>query len=253
MEGPSLYLAAEQLKPFVGKRIESVRGNTKIGKERIEGLMVRDIFSWGKHLVFQFDGFAMRIHFMLLGTFEATVKDKPVTGDYKKKAREPRLALTFKNGHIETYSCSIKYVEEADAKASYDYSIDVMSGAWDEKIVLKKVVAGPDREIDDVLLDQTIFAGVGNIIKNEVLWLQKVHPEELIGNLSRAKLKSLTKEAHDFSWQFLAWRREFVLLKNLQIYRKGKCLRCGAKVVRGKTGKGQRGSFYCPKEQVLKK
>src|SRR5689334_8344661 len=106
MEGPSLFLAAQQLAPFKRKRILKVSGNTKIGKERIAGLLVRDIFSWGKHLVFQFDRFAMRVHFLLFGSFEATVEDRSVTGDYKKKAREPRLALRFRNGHIEMYSCS---------------------------------------------------------------------------------------------------------------------------------------------------
>ena len=35
MEGPSLFLAAEQLAPLVGEKIELVEGNTKIGKERL--------------------------------------------------------------------------------------------------------------------------------------------------------------------------------------------------------------------------
>ncbi len=40
MEGPSLFLASEQLQPFTGKRILEVRGNTKIDKERCEGQVV---------------------------------------------------------------------------------------------------------------------------------------------------------------------------------------------------------------------
>lgn len=35
MEGPSLYLAAELLAPFIGNTIEEVEGNTRIGKERL--------------------------------------------------------------------------------------------------------------------------------------------------------------------------------------------------------------------------
>ncbi|HSL43890.1 MAG TPA: hypothetical protein VK897_10700, partial [Anaerolineales bacterium] len=73
MEGPSLYLAAKQLKPFRGKTVLSLSGNTKIEKERILKKKVKNIFSWGKHLVIQFDEFALRTHFMLFGTFEATV------------------------------------------------------------------------------------------------------------------------------------------------------------------------------------
>lgn len=85
MEGPSLALAAEQLKPFIKKKIKGITGNTKIGKERMLNQTILDIFSWGKHLVIQFDDFALRIHFMLFGSFEAIVKDKKVTGDYPRK------------------------------------------------------------------------------------------------------------------------------------------------------------------------
>jgi len=70
MEGPSLYLAARQLKPFRGQTVLSVSGNTKIEKERILNKTVKIIFSWGKHLIIQFDEFALRTHFLLFGVFE---------------------------------------------------------------------------------------------------------------------------------------------------------------------------------------
>ena len=56
-----------------------------MGKKDLVEKTILDIFSWGKHLVFQFDNFALRVHFMLYGSFEATLKDKKVTGDYLKK------------------------------------------------------------------------------------------------------------------------------------------------------------------------
>src|SRR5436189_2898967 len=99
MEGPSIHLAAQQLRPFVGKRITSVSGNSRIGIDRLGGKQVKAIFAWGKHLVFQFDAFAMRVHFMLWGTFAATVKGKSVTGDYRRTG-PPRLVMTLPNGEI---------------------------------------------------------------------------------------------------------------------------------------------------------
>ena len=41
----------------------------------------------------------------------------------------------------------------------------------------------PDTLVCDALLDQDLFAGVGNIIKNEVLFRTRVHPESTIGDL----------------------------------------------------------------------
>lgn len=65
MEGPSLFLAKEQLKPFKKKVVVGVAGNTRIDKGRFKGQIVKDIFSWGKHLLFQFDGFALKVHFLV--------------------------------------------------------------------------------------------------------------------------------------------------------------------------------------------
>lgn len=249
MEGPSIFLAAEQLAPFVNKKIEKVDGNTKIGKERLLGKKILDIFSWGKHLVFQFDEFALRVHFLLFGSFEATVDQHSVTGDYSKKNRVPRLALNFENGHIEMYSCSLLYLEYLNAKETYDFSIDVMSSSWDSKEALKKVLKHPNSEIGDILLDQSIFAGVGNIIKNEVLFLVNKSPESTINEISVKKLRELIKKVREFVFQFYEWRKAFVLKKYYQIYRKGKCIRCNEKIVRKRTGLRQRISFFCPKCQ----
>ena len=84
MEGPSLYLAARQLKPFRNKIVLSVSGNSKIEQERFLNKKVKNIFSWGKHLIIQFDDFALRTHFLLFGAFEATVNNTTLTGDYKR-------------------------------------------------------------------------------------------------------------------------------------------------------------------------
>lgn len=250
MEGPSLKLAAEQLKPFKGQKIVGVSGNTKIGKERLEGLKVKEIFSWGKHLVFQFNSFAMRVHFMLFGTFEAMVEGKQVTGDYKRTFT-PRLKLLFKNGEISMFNCSIKYIGDSGVKKQYDFTTDIMSTKWNKENAYKKVRKDKEREIADVLLDQNIFSGVGNIIKNEILFMARIHPKAKVKNIPVKKLKELITLAQTFSNQFYKWRKKFVLRKNLIIYRKSTCPNCGGKVKREKTGQGQRFSFYCPHCQKL--
>lgn len=246
MEGPSLYLAAEQLAPFIGSSILEVQGNTKIGKERLLGKVVLDIFSWGKHLVIQFDDFAIRVHFLLFGSFEATINDIKVTGDYPKKKINPRLLLSFNQGEIILYSCSIKYLENARARDLYDFSTDIMSSAWDPKKAFLALQQHPKEQIGDVLLDQTIFSGVGNIIKNEVLFMVKQKPTTLVKKMTDTVLRKIVKNTQQFSYQFYEWRKQFVLKKHYKIYRKSVCPRCDHKVTKGKTGKKERMSFFCP-------
>jgi endonuclease-8 len=251
MEGPSLYLAAEQLQPFAGRRIERVSGNSKIGIERLAGQTVLAIFAWGKHLVFQMDTFALRVHFMLWGTFAATVKGRSVTGDYRRSG-PPRLVLNFPNGEITIWAASVKFVEDADAKAAYDFSANVMSDEWDPRAALAKTRAFPRAEIADVLLDQAIFAGVGNIIKNEVLFRTRVSPFVKVRDISDRKLKAIVADARTFSFRFLDLRRIFALRKNLEVYRRSACPRCGGKIERRVHGQRARRSFFCAKCQHVR-
>ena len=245
MEGPSLYLAANQLKPFRGKTVLSVSGNTKIEKERLLGKKVKSVFSWGKHLILQFDTFALRTHFLLFGAFEAELNDAALTGDYKR-SYTPRLQLDFENGNIKLFNCSVKFLETKNAKASYDFEIDIMSPKWNADKAFDSIYAKPDAEIADILLDQDIFAGVGNIIKNEVLWRVRIHPATNVKEIPPSELKELIAETRKFSLLFYKWRKVFLLRKHLDIYQKSICPRCGAHVKRKKTGKRNRISHFCP-------
>lgn len=245
MEGPSLFLAQEQLSPFKGKTILEVSGNSKIGIDRLKDQKVEDLFAWGKHLVFQFEDFAIRIHFLLFGTFEAEVNGVWVTGDYHR-TKEPRLSLTFKNGVFKVYNGSIKVIEDKNIRQSYDFSIDIMSDNWNPQKAFNQLKSFPEEQIADVLLDQTVFSGVGNMIKNEVLSIVKVNPKTLVKDISDETLKNLIQVTKDFSWQFYLWRKEFQLRNNLKVHRKSVCPHCGEKLVREKTGKRQRWSYYCP-------
>ncbi len=78
----------------------------------------------------QFDEFALRTHFLLFGAFEAQVDNSPLTGDYQR-SYTPRLQLDFENGSIKLFNCSVKFLETGNAKASYDFTIDIMSPKWD--------------------------------------------------------------------------------------------------------------------------
>jgi len=224
-------------------------GNTKLGTEQFVGKEVKDIFSWGKHLVFQFDSFAVRIHFMLFGTFEAEVEGVWVTGDYRR-AREPRLAFIFPNGQINMYNCSVKIIQSAHAKCDYDYSIDIMSSKWSAEVVKQKLKKNPNEEIADVLLDQEIFACVGNIIKNEVLSLQHLAPQHHVRELTNKQIDSLITETRAYSKQFYRWRKKFVLRKHLRVHQKGTCPYCGGQLIRKKTGRRERWSYWCPVDQT---
>ena len=103
-EGPSIVILRELAEGFAGKRVREATGSTgTIDPARMQGLAVRRVASWGKHFLLQFDGFALRVHFMLYGSYAI---------DGGKPGRAPRLHLGFARGRsLDFYACSLRYVE----------------------------------------------------------------------------------------------------------------------------------------------
>ncbi len=242
MEGPSLVILKEEIKAFLGKKILHVSGNTTIEKERFKNKVIRDFKSWGKHFLICFDNFYVRIHFLMFGSYRV---------NEKKEDRIPRLSLVFKNGEINFYTCSVKIIEE-NINEIYDWEVDVMSDKWNPKKALNSIKKMKSTMVCDALLDQNIFAGVGNIIKNEVLFRINVHPETLVSSLQSRQLNNLVKEARDYSFDFYEWKKIYQLRKHWLIYKKRKCARCKMPVVAKHTGKGKRYSFFCVSCQPFK-
>ncbi len=241
MEGPSLVILSEELQQFCGSKIVSASGNTTIDKAILVGQKVTNITSWGKHLIMVFETCAIRIHFLMFGSYRI---------NETKEGKTPRLMFNLPGGEINFYSCSIQFID-TELYNIYDWRIDIMSEKWDEKFVLKKVKLLKDQYACDVLMMQDVFAGVGNIIKNEVLFNLQVHPLSQIGNMPPALVKKLVLEARAYSFSFYKWKKEFQLKKHWLIYRKRTCPRCKIPVEIKKTGKGQRASFFCASCQRL--
>ncbi len=238
-EGPSIVILREEIARFKKKKILSATGNSKIDKSRLEKQAIRDIKSWGKHLLICFDGFFIRIHLLMFGTYRIN----------EAKTTPLRLGLTFKNDQLNFYTCAILLVE-GDPNETYDWSADVMNDVWDSKKAIRKLKKQPDELICDVLLDQEIFSGVGNIIKNEMLFITQIHPESRAGGIPIAKLKELVNEAVTYSFDFLMWKKAFVLKKHWLAYAKKTCPRCKIPLNKAYPGTRKRRSFFCNNCQV---
>src|SRR6476620_170471 len=240
-EGPSIVILANEAAPFSGQVVREVSGKSKQDRQRMQGQRVRSIRSWGKHFLGVFDGFAMRVHFMLFGRYRID-EDKT---DRAGKVTAPRVSLTFDNGVLNLYACSVKFIE-GDLDDAYDWSGDVMADAWDPKQARRKLKAAPEMLAADALLAQSIFAGVGNIIKNEVLWRIRVHPDSIIGALPPRKLTELITQAREYSFDFLEWKKAFVLKKHYQVHTKPTCPRDGNRLTYRKAlGRAQRRACFC--------
>ena len=133
----------------------------------------------------------------------------------------------------------------------YDFSSDVMNENWGEQKAFDKLMNLDVTMVCDALMEQDIFAGIGNIIKNESLFRIGLHPESIVSNVPHEKLWGMIKEARNYSFDFLKWRKELVLQKHYLIYNKKLCSNCQTKVTRKHMGIKNRRSFFCENCQEL--
>lgn len=240
-EGPSIVILKEAVSQFKGKKIIEANGNSKaLNATELEGLVIKDFKSWGKHFLICLPDFTIRIHFMLFGSYRIN----------EHTDRAPRLHFGFDDGELNFYACSVKMIERPLDEV-YDWTGDVLNPDWDAKKAIRKIKEKPALLACDALMDQQIFSGVGNIIKNEVLFRTRVHPLSLVNKLPAKKLKELVAEAVNYSYDFLEWKKEFTLKKHWLAHTKQICPRDHVPFHRGNLGKSNRRSFYCPLCQVL--
>lgn len=126
-----------------------------------------------------------------------------------------------------------------------------MNDQWNKKNAKIKLRATPGNLICDALIEQDIFAGVGNIIKNEILYFVRVHPESLTGKIPTAKINKLIDETRIYSFQFLDWKRQYELKKHWLAHTKKICLRCNLPIIKKHTVLKKRRSFIFANCQIL--
>jgi endonuclease VIII len=241
-EGPSIVILKEQASAFAGKKILRVGGNTTIEKERLRGRRIEALRSWGKHFLVDLGDFSLRVHFLMFGSYRINER--------KEDDRPPRLALGFGRGaELNLYSCSVRFIEEP-LDDVYDWRADVMSDQWDPALARKRLRAVPDTLACDALLNQDWFAGVGNIIKNEVLFRIRVHPLSTVGALPARQLQALVREARQYSFDFLEWKKRYVLKQHWLAHTKRTCPRCEIPFVKAHLGTTNRRSFFCESCQI---
>jgi formamidopyrimidine-DNA glycosylase len=97
-------------------------------------------------------------------------------------------------------------------------------------------------------MDQSVLAGVGNLLADETLWRARLSPLRAAGELTEEELDRLRRELRAATRS--AMRDGGVHTGEVIPFRKAgeRCPRCGAGMVRGTVG--GRTTWWCPQEQV---
>lgn len=239
-------------------------------------VQVTEISALGKHCLIDLsNGYSLRIHLGMHGTWNR------YRGPWRRH-REVQLVLQAGG---EAFVCvqpkDVELLKSADKKrhpALTSLGPDLLGAEpdWDEVYERVGRQSASDRPIGEVLLDQRIAAGLGNVYKNELCFLGPLNtgpawrpnrgtsPFTFIGHIPREDVLALFRRGRELLLLNLGgWPRTTTFDPRevsvdsphgrVYIYgRQGKpCVRCGELIVSRAQGLEARPTHWCPLCQPL--
>ena len=258
-EGDTLHKLAHRIRPVVkGRRVAQLSLSHMGEVPEAKGWQVTDVRAQGKHLLLTFDApWILRTHLGMHGRVS-------VLRPGSKPSATATFAVTVDSGH--TVVCRRAYAAElfrASARATHArlsrLGPDLLADPPDLERAVERASAPAqsERAIAEVLLDQRVAAGIGNVYKSEVLFLNRIDPRTPVGDLSRDRLRDVYTTAATLLAKNLdtrhrttvpTRRRPYPNSPRLWVYgRTGEpCLECETAIERFTQGDGGRGTWWCP-------
>jgi len=249
-EGDSLRRLATRLAPLVGETLERV---TTQGLARdLAGRTVTAVDAHGKHLLIDLDdGTQIRTHLGMNGRVR----------DYARARGEEVIAGTSPGraslvivtaGHVYLW-LTARTVEIAPRRAPMRGMViaalgpDVLAGDFDSRQAASRAALHGTRMVCDVLLDQRVVAGIGNIWKCESLFVAGLDPRTRVGELAPDQLAQVYAAAHDLMTASVRGGRP-----SYRVYLQRRCAACGARIEGAQLGEPPRWTWWCPRCQALR-
>ena len=196
-EGDTLRQAELRIAPLLeGRRLEQVWFRKALVLAPRAGQIVESVRAVGKHLLIELDrGLTLDTHLGMGGwwtTMPAARTPRP--------GPKLRVVLTVAEGHALCYAApTIRTFVRDGGPAPVDHLGPDLSDEHpdlDEVLLRIDRFAAADLPVADVLLDQRIAAGIGNVFKSETLFAVGVHPMTPIGTVDAPTRRRLWTTAH---------------------------------------------------------
>lgn len=193
-EGHTIHRAARDQRPMlVGKplAVSSPQGRFEAGAATLDGLTCTAIEAFGKHLLYCFGPEqALHVHLGLYGRFRTA---KTPAEDPRGAVRVRLLSPTHVVDINGPNTCELLDVAEL-ASLTARIGPDLLRPDANPELAWRKI-SKSRAPIGQLLMDQSVMAGIGNIYRTEILWRQNTHPETPGSKLDRATFDRLWTDA----------------------------------------------------------
>lgn len=191
-EGDTLRRTAEALRGrLLGKLIEEARPGFL---KPVEGTRVTSVEANGKHLLIGFDsGLVLHSHLRMTGSWHLYRPGEA----WRKPARLATAVLSGDDTVAVLFSAPTAELlrsREADRRLSH-LGPDLLAPDVDLAEVVRRARLSEKQALGELLLDQRVAAGIGNIHRCETLWRLRLDPWRPASELTDAELTALYEDA----------------------------------------------------------
>ena len=269
-EGDSYARAAAKLRPALeGKTIEAIDGGPTVRAkgDRFVDRRIESVRTHGKHLLIDVDnGLTIHLRLAMPGRIRVTAFGGRTTSEGERSgghvdAGAVRLRIRTATHEVVCYSAPTVEVERRKVidGALRRLGPDVLDDEFDYDAYRHRASLLPaDTMLADFLLDQRIMSGVGNEYKNEILFLERLHPRASLAQLDPVAVDALAERARKLMIPNARRKGPRVTTgyraRDLDAWvydRSGQpCRRCNTTIVSDHIGaRFQRITYWCPRCQ----
>jgi endonuclease-8 len=259
-EGDTLHKVAMAMAPrLVGQALSEVRTRGGVVHGRLAGRRVAAVRAVGKHLVVELDdGTAIRSHLGMKGTWHVYAPGER----WWRSAAQAGLVLATAAVVFVCFHPHEVHVLAAK-EAARDPGLarlgpDVLADDFDPRDAVARARARTDTPIAEVLLDQGVACGIGNVYKCEVLFIERVDPFAPVARLDDDVLAALYARAQALMRANLGPGRRVTTGAAARewgrhhVYRRAgrPCPRCRTPIRSLRQGVQARMTYWCPRCQA---
>jgi endonuclease VIII len=261
-EGDTIHKLAARLAPALTDRPVTRIEVTRARSHPKPGTVITAVEAVGKHLLVRFaDGHVLRTHLGMSGRWDL----------YRpgERWRRPRHLARAVIEVPDAVAVCFSAPTVALARAPVDAPVAEVGGVdhlgpdlcrpdadLDAALARMAVIPPPGTPIADVLLDQRVACGIGNVYKSEVLWACRVHPLAPVEAVNEPTRRALLSSAAELLRRNLGPGPRATVegrggRGSLAVYGRSRrpCRRCSTPIVSARAGAAARATYWCPRCQ----
>jgi endonuclease-8 len=213
---------------------------------RLRGRRVTAVEPNGKHLLIRFEGgVSLHSHMRMNGAWHLYAPGER----WRRPAHLARAVLRFDDAVAVCFQAPVVELVRDPERPTRHLGPDVLAEPLDTAEILRRARAAGARTVGELLLDQRVCAGIGNIWRCETLWRRRLDPWRSPGDLPDETLAAVYATAQELMRANLA-PAPFRSRRAVHGRAGRPCPRCGGVIRVRPQGEPARLTYHCPACQI---